>query len=246
MKHLLVALILTALLSCQNENQQFEPIAAPEELTDTQIDSILTKFDFKYENAILIDSTDQMLIPLTTNQIQEGRKKKFSSQGYSSNSFPRFWNIIFYNKRTGVTKVLTKDKTRISRIHANRSKMENNTMKNKILYELTQTDYNQDGRLNSMDPEFLYASDLNGNKLVRVSPDNEDLKHFDVMPDANQIILRTLRDTNQDSIFNRDDESILYKAELTENKWELTEIIVTELRKEIETLYIQQWLTKSE
>lgn len=235
---------IVGIVSCQNQDQRFEPIDAPSELSEKQIDSILTKFNFQYEKPILIDSTDKMIIPISTELLD--RSKKFSFDGYYSNDFPRYWNVLFYDKSTGANRLLTKDKTRITQIHINRSQIESETMKSLILYELTQIDYNMDGRLNNSDPEFLFASDLNGEQLVQISPKNEDLKHFEVLPNSKQIILRTIRDTKQDSLFNSEDESILYKAEIIESKWKLSEIIDSANRDEIKRLYFKQWLTKNE
>jgi len=115
-----------------------------------------------------------------------------------------------------------------------------------VLYQLTQHDYNQDGKLSNKDPEFLFSSDINGEHLTQISPSKEDLQHFEVLPNSNQIILRTIRDTNQDSIFTTDDESILYKAQLDKDGWLITEIIDSINRNVIENLYFEQWLVKSE
>jgi len=243
MKYIFIVLVIIVIISCQQKDHGFEPIETVSELSDSQIDSILTKFNFRYENPILLDSTDKLIIPISTELL--GRRNKFSIDGYYSNDFPRFWNILFYDKSTGTNRLLTKEKTRITQIHVNRNQFESETMKSIILYELTQIDYNKDGKLNSKDPEFLFASDLNGENLVQISPKNEDLKHFEVLPNSNQIILRTTRDTKQDSIFNNEDESILYKGELKEAKWELSEIIDSSKRNEIEKLYLNQWLSKS-
>lgn len=243
MIYIFITLVLIGITSCNIQNERFEPVESPADLSEKQIDSILTKFNFQYEQPILLDSTNQILIPVSTELLE--RRNKFSKDGYYSNDFPRYWNVIFYDKVSGLTQLLTKEKTRISNIYANREKKENKMMKGKILYELTQTDYNADGRLNNVDPESLFASDLNGNNLTQISPNNEDLKYFDVLPNSSQIVLRTLRDTNQDSIFNREDESILYKAELKVNEWELSELIDSSKRNEIENLYFMQWLTKN-
>ena len=242
MKYLFAILVIIGIYSCDHQQQKFIPIESSEELTKKQIDSILTKFDFNYETPILIDSTDQIVIPISTELLE--RKGSYSSSPYNSDDFPRYWNILFYNKSTGENRLLTKEKTRISNFYVNREDPEDESIKTKIFYELTQLDYNKDGKLNRKDPEFLFASNLNGTELVQVSPKKEDLQRFSILPYSTQIILRTLRDTNQDSIFNDEDDSILYKAELNKNDWTLSEIIDSTKRNDIENLYFKQWLTK--
>jgi len=81
--------------------------------------------------------------------------------------------------------------------------------------------------------------------LKRVSPLNEKLLYFKVVSKSNQILIRTLRDINRDSIFNAQDESIWYKAELTNQEWKINEMIDSTGRKKIENLYFDQWLKKN-
>ena len=243
MKYTLLLLIAFCIMSCGERNQKFEPIESPANLSEKQKDSILTKFNFQYENPILIDSTNQLIIPVSTELLD--RRKKFSNRGHSSKDFPRYWNVFFYNKLTGDQRLLTKSKISISRINANRAKNESQMMKTKIFYEITEVDYNQDGKLNNKDPEYLFSSDIDGQNLSQISPDKENLEYYNVMPNSNQILLRTSRDSNRDLRFNGEDEPILYKAELVENKWKLNEIIDPDIRIEIEDLYFKQWLTKN-
>ena len=80
--------------------------------------------------------------------------------------------------------------------------------------------------------------------MKRISPVNEDLKYFEVIPDSKQILIKTLRDINQDAIFNGEDESIWYKTKLINQDWKINEIIDTITRTKIENLYFEQWLRK--
>ena len=118
-------------------------------------------------------------------------------------------------------------------------------MNNKVLYEICDIDYNKDKKLNEKDPELLYVSEINGKNLKRISPQDEDLQYFEIIPKSEQILIRTLRDINQDSIFNNEDESIWYKAEFSSNEWKIGEIIDSLQRKRIENLYFKQWLKKN-
>jgi len=117
-------------------------------------------------------------------------------------------------------------------------------MNDKVLYEMSDMDFNKDEKLNNKDPEYLFSSEIDGQNLKRVSPLNEDLQYFEVVPKSEQILIRTLRDINQDSIFNLEDESIWYRAALINQEWKLNEIIDSMGRKKIEKLYFEQWLRK--
>lgn len=243
MKYLISILFLVGLFSCKENNADIERMES-ENLTTEQIDSILTEFKFQYESAIVLESTDQVLIPISTELLE--RRNRLSKDGYYSNEYPRYWNVLFYNMKTGESRLLTEDKIRISRIHAVTEEKDegNKLMHNKILYEIGDIDFNKDKKLNDGDPEHLFSSEINGMGLKRVSPINEDLQYFKVISKSDQILLRTLRDINQDSIFSPEDESIWYKADLRNQEWKITEIIDSTGRKRIEKLYFKQWLTK--
>ncbi|MBD0403901.1 hypothetical protein [Flammeovirga sp. EKP202] len=244
MKHLIRILLIIGLISCEESKPRLEAIEN-EDLTTEQIDSILAEFKFDYESPIIIDFSNQIMIPISTELL--GRRTKYSKDGYYSDDYPRYWNIQFYNRKTGETRLLTEDKIRISRIHVNRDNEYEEgckVMKEKILYEIGDIDFNNDGKLDGEDPEYLFISENNGTNLKRISPRDEELQYFEVVPKSNQILIRTLRDINQDSIFNQQDESIWYKAELTNQEWKLNEIIDSTGRKKIENLYFDQWLKK--
>lgn len=241
MKKILWIVLVVGIFSCSENKPKIENIES-ENLTTKQIDSILTEFNFQYESPIVLDSTNQVLIPISTELLE--RRTKYSSDGYYSDDYPRYWNVLFYNRETGKNQLLTQKKIRISQIHAIRDEYdgENKIMNSKVLYEIGEKDYNDDGKLNGKDPEYLFCSEIDGSNLIRISPKNEDLRFFKVIPKSNQILIRTIRDTERDSIFNNEDESILYKAELENQKWKLDEIIDSKGRKNIENLYFEQWL----
>ena len=60
----------------------------------------------------------------------------------------------------------------------------------------------------------------------------------------NQIILKTTRDSNQDSLFSKSDEVIWYKATYESNQWRTHEMVDSAIRSKIEQLYFEQWLAK--
>jgi len=245
MKQLVGIFLLIGLISCEENKLRLESVE-DEDLTTEQIDSILAEFKFDYEPPIIIDSSNQVMIPISTELL--GRRTKYSKDGYYSDDYPRYWNVLFYNRRTGSTRLLTEDKIRISRVYVNKDdeyEEGSKVMNEKVLYEIGDIDFNKDGRLNDKDPEYLFSSDNNGTNLKRISPIDEELQYFEVIPKSSQILIRTLRDINQDSIFNRQDESVWYKAELINQEWQIEEMINSTGRKQIEKLYFDQWLKKN-
>lgn len=243
-KLIYLIIIIIGLFSCKERRPKIENIAI-ENLTQVQIDSILTEFKFQYENPIVLDSSNHILIPISTELLK--RKTSYSKEGYYSNDFPRYWNVLFYNRLTGKINLLTQKKFRISEIKAkknNKEFEEQDVLNGKILYTISDVDFNNDGKLNGKDPEFLFVSELDGSRLVRISPKNEDLVHYEIIQKSKEILIETRRDSNNDSIFDTRDELIWYKLKMKNSIWYNNEIVDSLSRKKIEKLYLEQWLKK--
>ena len=237
-----ILFLIVMLLSCQDNRPQIGSIEA-ENLSTEQIDSILMEFKFKYEAPILLDSANQLLIPISTYLLKD--KKTYTKSRYRSDGFPRYWNMLFYNSQTGATRLLTEDKIRISEYYTKAdSRGSKMALYKKVLYKISDIDFNKDKKLDEKDPQFLFSSDFDGGNFKRISPLNEHLQSFKVLPINEQILLNTLKDVNQDSIFNSKDESIWYKAQYKDQDWQVEEIIDSIGRKKIENLYFDQWLKK--
>jgi len=245
MNKIICVILILGIVSCKERIPKIENIDT-ENLTQIQIDSILTEFKFQYENPIVLDSTNQILIPISTVLLE--RKTSYSKDGYYSDDFPRYWNVLFYNRSTGKTNLLTNEKFRISEIYSKNSDEEylekESILKGNILYEISDIDYNKDGKLDNHDPEFLFISELDGNGLQRISPKNEDLVHYEIIQKSREIIFETRRDINNDSIFNSEDEFVWYKSKIENDQWKNVEIVDSLNRKKIEKLYFDQWLKK--
>lgn len=239
MKRLIYILLSIIMFSCGEKKVQLENIET-ENLTEIQIDSILTDFNFNYNNPIFIDSTNQVLLPITTQFQKVEKMSRYSS--YKGDSYPRYWNILFYNSATGETNLLTESKMRISDFRTNMVDV-GKTLSKSVLYQLKMTDYNNDNKLTYKDPQYLFISKINGKDLRQISPENEDLETYTIIPNTDQIIIKTKRDSNKDLEFGVDDELVWYKVDVNKNSKPI-EIINMAERKKIKHLYFEQWLKK--
>jgi len=240
LKSLLYFTILLLLFACESDKTTIE-VLDRENITQQQIDSVLAEFKFKYASPIFIDSSENILIPITTTAPSKKRWKS-SYDSYESYSYSEYWNILFYNQNTDESKLLTESKFNISNYYVN---LENvgNLLSKKILYNIRDIDYNQDNKLNNEDPEFLFISNTDGSELKRLSPLNENVISHTIIPNSNKILIQTVKDKNNDSVFNNENEVFWYKIDLDE-KNTLTEIVDASTRKKVENLYFNQWLKK--
>jgi len=233
------AILAIAIYGCgydQPDTQLFEE----EELTQAQIDSVLTEFNFEYTNPVFIDSSDHVLLPITTRLIE--KRAKYSSDGYWSEDYPRYWNILFYDRSNGETKLLTENKIRVSDYSIN-IKGAGTILQNRILYRIADTDFNNDQKLSGDDPEHLFISKTDGTGLKRLSPLNENIESYTIVPNTDQLIVRTKRDVNGDLKFDREDEAVWYRIDLQSDSIPV-EMVDSLDRKRIENLYFKQWLIK--
>jgi len=238
MKNLIYLISILLLIACNKPKPRIA-VVEEENLTQTQIDSILDEYNFQYSELTFIDSTSQVLLPITTQK--QNNRKRYSS--YEDEGYPRYWNILFYDSETQKTNLLTESKFRIANFRANIINS-GPILENKILYEIGDTDYNNDGRYNYKDPLHLFVSETNGRELLRLSPLNEDLEMYQIIPNTDKIIFRTIRDVDKDLDFDKEDEIIWYQIDLSK-KDAAFEIIKPSDRKLIENLYFQQWLLKN-
>ena len=236
----LITTIAVLLISC-NQRQESIQVVENSNLNQKQIDSVLDKYNFEYESFVFIDSTQQAILPITTQKPRGG--SRMSSKSYEAESYPQYWNIIFYNFETGQTNLLTKSKMRISNYHAN-LRNAGPIISKSIIYQICDTDYDNDKQLTFIDPEQLFISGADGSNLKRLSPLSEQIMEFQIVPNSDKIIFSTQRDTNKDLEFDIKDELIWYLVDLSKDS-KPVEIINKTKRKEIENLYFNQWLVKS-
>lgn len=241
MRKIISVVLLVAFFACERTSK--EPYQLEKErLTQIQRDSVLEKFKFNYESPILLDSSNIVVVPISTQFLK--RRKTYSLDGYESNEFPRYWNVAFYNDITRERKLLTNKKFRISVIDTESFMFEKQREKSKILYRIGVVDYNLDGKLSGKDPDFLFASNIDGSRLQQISPVNEHLDDYRVPKGTTHIIFSTIKDINNDSIFDGRDQTFWYKAELEGESWRVDEMVDDSLQKKIESQYFDLWLTK--
>ena len=111
-------------------------------------------------------------------------------------------NILFYDLLTGKTKQLITDTLHILSfaIHKNFSKQ-------LILYRIVKHDINDDKKYDSLDPVMLYVSNINGDSLVQVTPENQHYVNYNFYPKTNSILIKTLIDSDKDKEFTNADET---------------------------------------
>jgi len=187
-----------------------------------------------YGNFMDVDSTDYLLIPIGTKTVEdhEGSLIKIkSSDDYSSGSingnyrnykynfysldFGNCNNIIFYNKKTDETHLLLKTPAIISQFYFPHYNKEYDGKKYWfLLIAIGESDTNSDGYINNEDAEKVYITDLSGNNMTPITPDNSQLIDWYIDMPTNNILMKVRIDSNNDKKFNDNDEIKILKTSI--------------------------------
>jgi hypothetical protein len=234
----------TCLAACGTNTGNGPEVAVKGPVTQEQIDSIVSKYAFIYEAPILPDSGSHALLPMSIQE--EGRGSKVglsSSYEYEGSYTPRFWNILFMDRRTHETHLLTDQKLRIDAIHIH-SREQGMVLSKNVLYTIIDTDVDRDGKLDYNDPSHLSISALDGSALRPISPVEEDLIGWDVVKGEEQIVVRTRLDNDGNGKHENHEDIRVYVYDVVNGK--LKPVISNELQKKVNTLFFEQWLKKVE
>lgn len=183
------------------DSYQSESIIVGEELEDAKRDSLALQ-GLTYESLVDVYNSTNYYLPISVMTYEEAKnyKEAISSAGdISPYSFHNnYINVIFFNKHYGVIGQLLDKKACISDIFINRGQNEDQydyqekevdrTVKN-IAYSIGFDDSNMDGKLNSLDNQDLYISDLDGKNLKQVTKEI-DILDYQFINSNSEIFIR--------------------------------------------------------
>lgn len=169
------------------------------------------------DNPIILDSASSFLIPV-----------QYDVSVFSSNKLAIFGhyyaNLVFYNVQSDSSKILFKKDTYIMdfRIPFYYTKsihdhlQGTNRTKKCVILRVKDVDYNQNGRIDSDDPDILYVADNFGKNLRCLSTKNESVLSIQIFEKQNFALVKFQRDNNRNGKYDyRDDEYFYAKLDLT-------------------------------
>ncbi|OIV43984.1 hypothetical protein [Flavobacterium johnsoniae] len=93
---------------------------------------------------------------------------------------------------------------------------------NKVMvYTLTDSDTNKDGKIDTSDIKTLYLSNISGENFTKVSADLQELVDWSLIESKNRLYFRTIEDTNQNGQFDKNDVLHYNYIDLASKKWEV-------------------------
>lgn len=95
------------------------------------------------------------------------------------------------------------------------------THNNVMVYTLTDSDTNKDGKIDTSDIKTLYLSNISGENFTKVSADLQELVDWSLIESKNRLYFRTIEDTNQNGQFDKNDVLHYNYIDLASKKWEV-------------------------
>lgn len=244
MKNLLYAFLAFFLIACDNSPTSNDRNTKTPNASKISND-IDNRVQLSFDSPSIVDSTEYLLLPIKPPTNATKSKDLALRGSYGSGAYQWHWNLLFFNRSTQASHLLTESKIIITSYTTNVLNA-GPIFSKSILYNIRDTDYNGDGKLEYKDPEQLFISDLDGKNLRKLSPANEALQSYTIIPHTDQFYFSTLRDKNQDLEFKGvADETIWYFMDLAKGTQPI-EMVNTQIQQKIMDLYDKQWSEQEE
>lgn len=196
--------------SCVNSERASIPVNSKAGKNQGEKDKALTS---AFEEGIHIGNIQYIMYPLTLGKSEKTERGKLS--GYSSSPSGPYWNIAFYDNKTGNSSLL--DSGRVMRIISFQQ------LKGLLVYAVTFTDYNGDGLLDHKDPTYLFTSDLGGHNFMQITPNGKHIRNFQLVHKSSTVLIQAMADNNGDKEFGENDEvtPMIYDSERADTAKEI-------------------------
>lgn len=119
-------------------------------------------------------------------------------------------NILFYNIASGDSYPLIENDTLHILSFAIHKEFDNPM----IFYRAVRNDFNLDEKFNSNDPIMLFASPLNGDTLIQITPDNQQFIDYFYYEENQKILAKTRIDADSDTLYTPADETNFVEMDL--------------------------------
>ncbi len=228
-----------ALTSCAQKKQD-------QQNTDNSIvDSVAVindpkpNLDIQTNSFFEIDSSGILLFPLTIGK-SESVSGSLSYKEMPSNSY---WNIIFLNSKTNEHHLLSDRKMLIGKYdfyYSSNNSMVIRQASRYIFYTIITDDFNNDKKLTTSDPKYLFVSDKEGNNFKQISPANYDLQNWQYIKSVNKLLMTVKKDSDKNTVFDDKDELTTFEIDIDKGS-EPKEVFSTDFKNKLKILYNRDW-----
>lgn len=186
-----------------------------------------------YGELIVKEQSDYLMIPVGLTDKNQDRLYSYENRhNYYYN------NIIFYRKKDGETNILLNKKAIINGFDLLEEKKAGKSSYRYWLYQIIDSDTNGDQKLDTQDAKIGYLSDLSGNNLQQITPNNSQILNWTLVQSAGTIFIKILKDSDNDRKFTEKDETNFIRVNLDKPVIG-SEIISDEIEQKIKSLLVK-------
>lgn len=237
-------LILSVLAACKEQPKTEEPkreVTAGNIMVDSVaiVNSTESNLNVQTNSFVEIDSSGILMFPLSMSE----SKRDGGSLSYKELPNNTYWNILFFNSKTGEQHLLTDKKVLIFNFdyrYGNSDLIDVAETPSAILYRIVLNDYNRDRVLSADDPDYLFSSDKQGNNFRQISPENCNLISWQYIKSANKIIMIVTKDTDANREFGEKDEVSAFQFNLGTDSL-ASEVFSPELKNSLKVMFGKDW-----
>lgn len=235
------AIMLITATACNNNDNRETPkqIAPLNTIQDsaTIVNDPKSYLNIQATNFSEIDTSGILLFPLSIRE---------SWQDNDVSSYKRmpnnaYWNIAFYNTKTGEQHLLSDKKMLIKNFDTNYEDAVKSKLSNKyIFYSITTEDFNGDKKFTNDDATYLFITDKAGNNLKQISPSNYNLENWQYIATSNKIIMTLKKDSDKNKAFETTDEITNFEYDINKGG-EAKEIFSNDFKNKLKVLFDRDW-----
>ncbi|PMB38409.1 hypothetical protein CEN41_23720 [Fischerella thermalis CCMEE 5330] len=186
-----------------------------------------------YGELTVKEQSDYLMIPVGLTDKNQDRLYSYENRyNYYYN------NIIFYGKKDGKSNILLNKKAIINGFDLLEEKKAGKSSSRYWLYQIIDSDTNGDQKLDTQDAKIGYLSDLSGNNLQQITPNNSQILNWTLVQSAGAIFIKILKDSDNDQKFTEKDETNFIRVNLDKPVIG-SEIISDEIEQKIKSLLVK-------
>ncbi len=221
---------LLVLASCKNEETEKPKVTYKARETKETPAADTSEIEIA-DLPIHISGTSYLIHPVGQYRVMDGARK--SGYSYEKGSFTVSnygeFEITGYLKNLMVQEVASDsikpvfDKPVLIQTATFLKAFADKTKQQIMVYSLADMDTNQDGKLDASDVQTLYMSEVGGSRLVKISPEYQELIDWNFVEAKNRLYFRTIDDTNKSGAFDKDDVIHYNYIDLLSGEWKVVE-----------------------
>lgn len=175
---------------------------------------------------IQMQGTNYMIHPVGDLSVLDGKARYADRVSFTISNTSEFEitgylrNLKFQEIGSDTIKSLT-DKPMLIQTATYLKTVADRTKQQIMVYTLADRDTNKDGKLDTGDIKTLYISEISGKRLMKLSPELQDLIDWNVLESKNRLYFRTIEDANKNGQFDKTDIIYYHFVDLSNNGWKV-------------------------